>query len=218
MRRQPPDGSAASNAVWGKACAGRLLEQKLELRATPSGYCLEGAQFRAADAEFAGPSLPPGGCLEKCFATRKPLAFRLKGAVLATEKRFPARALFPGWYGMDSVKWLRRTVVRTRSDGADFESSGMSKPTIAWSKDWVAGGRHPAHDVLVKSLRRLAGGSFKLLRPARDSRFRVEARASCAVATCSADAGGPGRRRVQAPPKRFTWGYAEVFVERRARR
>lgn len=39
------------------------------------------------------------------------LATTLNGRPLGRNHGYPWRALFPGWYGMDSVKWLRRIVV-----------------------------------------------------------------------------------------------------------
>lgn len=39
------------------------------------------------------------------------VAYSLNGQMLPRANGFPARALLPGWYAMDSVKWLRRIVV-----------------------------------------------------------------------------------------------------------
>ena len=39
------------------------------------------------------------------------LATQLNGRALSPQHGSPWRALFPGWYGMDSVKWLARIVV-----------------------------------------------------------------------------------------------------------
>ena len=39
------------------------------------------------------------------------MAFKLNDRFLPRKNGFPARALFPGWYAMDSVKWLQRVVV-----------------------------------------------------------------------------------------------------------
>jgi DMSO/TMAO reductase YedYZ molybdopterin-dependent catalytic subunit len=41
---------------------------------------------------------------------------------------FPARAIFPGWYVMDSVKWVRRIVVLSTGDRqSSFYQSGMDR-------------------------------------------------------------------------------------------
>ena len=56
------------------------------------------------------------------------IAFKLNDRFLPRQNGFPARALFPGWYAMDSVKWLQRIVVLGPEDQADdFQSSGMNK-------------------------------------------------------------------------------------------
>src|SRR5262249_51509781 len=42
------------------------------------------------------------------------LAVRMNGELLEPEHGFPARLLVPGWYGVASVKWLRRIEVVNR--------------------------------------------------------------------------------------------------------
>jgi DMSO/TMAO reductase YedYZ molybdopterin-dependent catalytic subunit len=46
------------------------------------------------------------------------LAFRMNGVKLPPAHGFPVRAIVPGWYGMDSVKWLRAVEVVSSEDGA----------------------------------------------------------------------------------------------------
>lgn len=41
------------------------------------------------------------------------IAYQMNGEKLPVNHGFPVRALIPGWYGMDSVKWLRRVDVLT---------------------------------------------------------------------------------------------------------
>jgi DMSO/TMAO reductase YedYZ molybdopterin-dependent catalytic subunit len=66
--------------------------------------------------------------VEKCLRPESLVAFKLNGRFLPRRNGFPARALFPGWYGMDSVKWLQRIVVLGPSDEAPhFQLSGMNK-------------------------------------------------------------------------------------------
>jgi DMSO/TMAO reductase YedYZ molybdopterin-dependent catalytic subunit len=56
------------------------------------------------------------------------LAFKLNGQFLPENHGFPLRALLPGWYAMDSVKWLRRIVVLGPDDPVAFErESGMDR-------------------------------------------------------------------------------------------
>jgi DMSO/TMAO reductase YedYZ molybdopterin-dependent catalytic subunit len=49
--------------------------------------------------------------LEKSLRPESLLAFKLNGRFLPHKNGFPLRARFPGWYGMDSVKWLKCIVV-----------------------------------------------------------------------------------------------------------
>jgi DMSO/TMAO reductase YedYZ molybdopterin-dependent catalytic subunit len=66
--------------------------------------------------------------LSKCRDTSSLVAFKYNDLALPKRNGFPARALFPGWYGMDSVKWLRRiTVVRGADQDTIFHQSGMSR-------------------------------------------------------------------------------------------
>jgi DMSO/TMAO reductase YedYZ molybdopterin-dependent catalytic subunit len=52
----------------------------------------------------------------------------LNDRFLLPKNGFPARALFPGWYAMDSVKWLQRIVLLGPDEPAEsFQSSGMNK-------------------------------------------------------------------------------------------
>jgi DMSO/TMAO reductase YedYZ molybdopterin-dependent catalytic subunit len=66
--------------------------------------------------------------LDKCMSAESMIVFKLNDRFLSRSNGFPARALFPGWYGMDSVKWLGRVVVLRPSDQApNFQASGMNK-------------------------------------------------------------------------------------------
>src|SRR5205823_4442594 len=69
--------------------------------------------------------------------------YQMNGVELPPEHGYPVRAIIPGWYGMDSVKWLvevealdhedtsyfmtdKYVAVRLRAIGADFRSlTGM---------------------------------------------------------------------------------------------
>jgi len=93
-------GSAASNARWEGVPISFLLE--------PAGMSRDAAfvAFEGADTSYTQ-ILP----LEKCLDSASLVAFKLNDLFLPRRNGFPARALFPGWYAMDSVKWLRRIVV-----------------------------------------------------------------------------------------------------------
>jgi DMSO/TMAO reductase YedYZ molybdopterin-dependent catalytic subunit len=66
--------------------------------------------------------------LEKCLDAASLVAYKLNDLFLPRRNGFPARAIFPGWYAMDSVKWLRRIVVLAEEDRpAAFFDSGMNR-------------------------------------------------------------------------------------------
>jgi sulfane dehydrogenase subunit SoxC len=48
------------------------------------------------------------------------VAYELNGAPLSAEHGFPARLLVPGWYGTNSVKWLRRIQLADRRAESPF--------------------------------------------------------------------------------------------------
>lgn len=48
------------------------------------------------------------------------LAYQMNGEKLPLVHGGPVRALIPGWYGMDSVKWLRRVEVLTEAKNESY--------------------------------------------------------------------------------------------------
>jgi DMSO/TMAO reductase YedYZ molybdopterin-dependent catalytic subunit len=89
-----------SNGMWG----GWPLREVLEF-AQPSGS----AQFlQLFGRDGYGRSVSIDRVREEAM-----LVTELDGRPLQPSHGAPWRALFPGWYGMDSVKWLERIVVST---------------------------------------------------------------------------------------------------------
>jgi DMSO/TMAO reductase YedYZ molybdopterin-dependent catalytic subunit len=122
------NGSAVSNGVWEGAPISALLKP-----AQPAS----GAAFLMLEGADSGQLLqdrpPLPYCqvvpLGKCMDESSLVAFKLNDLLLPKRNGFPARALFPGWYGMDSVKWLRRIVVMNVQDEqqSTFQQSGMNR-------------------------------------------------------------------------------------------
>jgi DMSO/TMAO reductase YedYZ molybdopterin-dependent catalytic subunit len=87
------------------------------------------------------------------------LAYQMNGEPLPAEHGFPLRALVPGWYGMDSVKWLARVEV-------------LEQPFKGYFQDekYVSLGSHglsrPLKEIQVNS---------KFLRPSEGEEIRVKA-------------------------------------------
>jgi DMSO/TMAO reductase YedYZ molybdopterin-dependent catalytic subunit len=123
----PTIGSAASNGVWEGVPLAALLEQAGAAHDAVA-VMLEGAdsgRLMQDSPEVPYCQIVP---LEKCLRPESLVAFKLNGRFLPRRNGFPARILFPGWYGMDSVKWLRRVVVLGSSDQVpNFQLSGMNK-------------------------------------------------------------------------------------------
>ncbi len=119
-------GAAASNGIWEGVPLASLLEQA---RPAPEAthVLLEGADAgRLVNKD--SPVLPYSQLvpLAKCREPASLVAFKLNDRFLARANGFPARALLPGWYGMDSVKWLRRILVVGATDPpGGFLESGM---------------------------------------------------------------------------------------------
>jgi DMSO/TMAO reductase YedYZ molybdopterin-dependent catalytic subunit len=123
----PTIGSAASNGVWQGVPLAALLEQ------AGVAHDAVAVLFEGADSGRLMQDSPllqycqivP---LEKCVRPESMVAFKLNGRFLPRRNGFPVRALLPGWYGMDSVKWLQRVVVLGSVDQApNFHLSGMNR-------------------------------------------------------------------------------------------
>jgi DMSO/TMAO reductase YedYZ molybdopterin-dependent catalytic subunit len=204
----PPDGSAASNAVWEGVPLARILEQAGVAR-DARAVLLEGAD--SGRLMKNSPELPYCQVvpLEKCLQPESLLAFRLNGQFLPRRSGFPARALFPGWYGMDSVKWLQRMVVLGIDDTApNFEASGMSKLYNRLLKR-PGGGVDVTRltGVLVKSAIAWPADHSKLIA----GRYLIRGFAWTGAGLVrrvdvSTDAGGSwAPAEFEAPAKQFTW-------------
>jgi DMSO/TMAO reductase YedYZ molybdopterin-dependent catalytic subunit len=114
-----------SNGLWEGVPLSDLIRQ-----AQPK----EGAKrvlLQGADKGSLMPDMPESPYsrilpLEKCLAPETLVAFKLNGQFLPRRNGFPARAFIPGWYGMDSVKWLTRVRILDAFDWPPaYYSSGM---------------------------------------------------------------------------------------------
>jgi DMSO/TMAO reductase YedYZ molybdopterin-dependent catalytic subunit len=119
---------AVGNAEWTGVPLAAVLE-RAGLRGMAVEVILEGADAGeiAAEAKPAGAvhfarSLP----LAKARAPEVLLAYKMNGVELPEAHGFPLRAVVPGWYGMASIKWLRRLVVTERPFNGYFQSMDYS--------------------------------------------------------------------------------------------
>jgi DMSO/TMAO reductase YedYZ molybdopterin-dependent catalytic subunit len=135
-----------STATWEGVPLGMLLERAglgsgvKYIRMVGADQGTEGSQ---PTMQFAR-SIP----VEKALHPYTIVAFRMNGAVLPVEHGYPCRALVPGWYGMDSVKWLAGIEALDHPDAGFF----MTQRYVALRR--AAGGfdRRPVTRMLVKSL------------------------------------------------------------------
>ena len=102
----PVGGGLVSTAEWTGASLGPLLE-KARLR---------GRFVRLTGADSFARTLP----LEKAMHPDTLLAWAMNGERLPAAHGFPVRAIVPGWYGMESVKWLRSV------EGTDQEDTSTA--------------------------------------------------------------------------------------------
>jgi DMSO/TMAO reductase YedYZ molybdopterin-dependent catalytic subunit len=106
-----------------------------------------------ADRGTDAPSSPPVSFIrsipvEKALHPDTLLAYQMNGAPLSAEHGHPVRAIVPGWYGMDSVKWLTRVEALDREDTSYF----MSQRYLAVRLELVGSEQHTVTGIRVKSL------------------------------------------------------------------
>jgi DMSO/TMAO reductase YedYZ molybdopterin-dependent catalytic subunit len=145
-------GFAVSDGVWEGVALRELLQ-----RAKPA----PGAAFLLLEGADTGrlfenhPQMPYARLvpIQKCLQPESLVAFKLNGQTLPARNGFPARAIFPGCYGMDSVKWLRRMVVIDAAEAqAAYAQSGMDRlyTRVAGNGDSVR--RLPLASTQIKSV------------------------------------------------------------------
>lgn len=120
-------GSAVSNGLWQGASLADFLKSA-GVQSQAKFVMLEGADqghLVTGSSPMPYTQLIP---IEKCLDPASLIAFKINDRFLPRGNGFPARAMFPGWYAMDSVKWLRRIVVLSEAQqAAQFFQSGMDR-------------------------------------------------------------------------------------------
>jgi DMSO/TMAO reductase YedYZ molybdopterin-dependent catalytic subunit len=118
-------GPGVGNAAWSGVPLSELLTQA-GVKSVATGVIFYGADASdgvdaPADTHFAR-CIP----LEKAMAPATLLAYEMNGSPLPAEHGFPLRAIVPGWYGMDSVKWLTRIEVTDKPFEGYFQQKYYS--------------------------------------------------------------------------------------------
>jgi DMSO/TMAO reductase YedYZ molybdopterin-dependent catalytic subunit len=107
---------AVSTAEWTGVPLAELLDRS-GVSAGAVEVILEGVDRGDPKKEMQPPGLVSFARSLPLAKARRPevlLAYRMNGKDLPPEHGHPVRAVVGGWYGMASVKWLRRIVVTTR--------------------------------------------------------------------------------------------------------
>jgi DMSO/TMAO reductase YedYZ molybdopterin-dependent catalytic subunit len=130
-----------STAEWTGIPLGKLLE-RAGLRPEVKQIRLIGADGNEGQGFFLR-SIP----LEKALHPDTLLAFQMNGAQLPAEHGYPLRAIVPGWYAMDSIKWLARIEALDHEDTSPF----MTQEYVAVRLQAVGSVRTPVTRMQVKS-------------------------------------------------------------------
>lgn len=108
---QPWEFGAVGTAEWTGTPLRHLLEQAgLEADAVDIAFFGADRGFDAGREHDYGRSLTPALAMDEHVL----VAWAMNGAPLPPQHGFPLRLVVPGWYGMASVKWLKRIDVLTR--------------------------------------------------------------------------------------------------------
>jgi DMSO/TMAO reductase YedYZ molybdopterin-dependent catalytic subunit len=99
----PVGGGLVSHAEWTGFALASVVQPAPEAR-----------WVRLSGADGFSRCIP----IEKALHADTLIAYSMNGEKLPASHGFPLRALIPGWYGMDSVKWLRRIELLPTEDTA----------------------------------------------------------------------------------------------------
>jgi DMSO/TMAO reductase YedYZ molybdopterin-dependent catalytic subunit len=116
------------NAVWEGIPLGEILE-RAGAKKSAVDVILEGTDEGTINSDPKSPgtihfarSLP----VEKSKSAQVILAHKMNGETLPLSHGFPMRAVVGGWYGMASVKWLKRIIVSEKPFGGFFQTLDYS--------------------------------------------------------------------------------------------
>ena len=106
----PVGGGLVSHAEWSGLSLASVIE---------STHPAADARFvRLSGADGFARTIP----IEKAMHPDTLVVNQMNGEKLPANHGFPLRALIPGWYGMDSIKWLRRVdVLPAAEPGQGYE-------------------------------------------------------------------------------------------------
>jgi len=135
-----------STANW-MGTALRLLLERAGLLPGVKRIRLVGADRGSVGSSSSAVPYSRSLSLEKALHPDTILAYGMNGSTLPPEHGHPLRAIVPGWYGMDSVKWLVQIEALTSSDKSYF----MTQAYIATRLQTIGSEQRPVTHMHVKS-------------------------------------------------------------------
>lgn len=144
------DQGGVSTAEWTGVPLSAVLE-RAGLKSSAVDVVLEGSdqgQFKPPSPSTPGKitfarSLP----VSKARSPEVILAYKMNGEDLPSRHGYPVRAVVGGWYGMASVKWLKRILVSDRP----FQGYCQTSIYAYWERRDGLPTRVPVTDIQVKS-------------------------------------------------------------------
>jgi sulfane dehydrogenase subunit SoxC len=129
------------NVVWGGVKLSELLQRAEVLPEARFvwSYGLDSGRYEGHAVDSYAKDLP----LDRVAASVL-VATELNGAPLPPEHGYPARLLVPGFYGTNSVKWLKRITLANRRADSPFTTALYNDPD-------AAGGQRPVWAVMPES-------------------------------------------------------------------
>jgi sulfite oxidase len=114
-------GAGVGTANWSGLPLAQLLKQA-GVRSDATTVVFHGADSGEVENRLPGTHFARAIPLEKAMDPSTLLAYEMNGEPLPADHGFPLRAIVPGWYGMDSVKWLIRIEVLGQSFEGFFQT------------------------------------------------------------------------------------------------
>lgn len=141
----PVGGGMVGNARWGGARLTDVLQQAV-LKPGVRAVRLWGTDADPKTQHRYQRTLP----IEKALHTDTLIVWRMNGEPLPPKHGGTARAIVPGWYGMDSVKWLAGIEVLTDADPVPLTDQAYTRQRLA--AEGMSVQFEPVREGLVKSL------------------------------------------------------------------
>ena len=125
---QPWLNGAIGTAEWTGTPLAPILEQAgLKSEVADIVFTGEDSGMEAGEMQYYQRSLTP----DQVMDDQALLVYGMNGQPLEPQHGYPLRLLVPGWYGMTSVKWLRRIeAVSQRFDGHYMDGTYRYRDTI----------------------------------------------------------------------------------------